>query len=162
RRYRFLAWQTVELFLNLTHHYLCCVQELNIEGLAKVTSKIADNTAATWQGREVEFEVTIFGQSADDFSHLGIIWTNIVPLGASQRDTMAIETDDKAHSYHFKFSTGVMGYFDIDLGNCNPEQLLRIRMLFNGKPVREWQEEQLQQVVQNGMRSELLILNEDE
>jgi len=114
-----------------------------------------------WEGRNVELEITIHGTPvATDYSHLGILWANIVPLTAMQRDTMAIETDDAIHSYRYKFSTGVMGYFVLEFKNCDPSQVRSIRMLLNGRSVRQWVGEDVQRIVEGGMRSELLIVSE--
>ncbi|MDP7131234.1 MAG: SGNH/GDSL hydrolase family protein [Planctomycetota bacterium] len=161
RRYRQFIFETVDFFLYNMDHFTYCLREVNLEGMAATIQTIANGTAPPWEGRNVELEITIHGTPVEsDYSHLGILWANIVPLTAMQRDTMAIETDDALHTYKYKFSTGVMGYFVLEFKNCDPSQVRSLRMLLNGRSVRQWVGEDIQRIVEGGMRSELLIVSE--
>jgi hypothetical protein len=161
RRYRHFVAKTVESFLYSVAHLGCCLDELNIQGLAMTAGKLADGAAPPWEGRNVEVEVTILGTRRKDYSHLGVLWSDIIPLAAAKRDTMAIETDGTVHAYRYKFSAGVMAYFTLELLNCETEQLRSIRLHLNGRSVREWVGEDLQRVINSQLRSELLILNDN-
>ncbi|MDA0838335.1 MAG: SGNH/GDSL hydrolase family protein [Planctomycetota bacterium] len=161
RRYRQFVFETADFFLYNMDHFTYCLREVNLEGTTSIIEKIANGTAPLWEGRNVELEITVHGTPVEtDYSHLGILWANIVPLTAMQRDTMAIETDNAIHSYRYKFSTGVMGYFVLEFKNCNPNQVRSIRMLLNGRSVRQWVGDDIKRIVDGGMRSELLIVSE--
>ena len=162
RRYGHFVGGTVNLFLHLAERFRFCTTEIDVGGLAKMVHRMADETTAPWLGRNVEFEVTVVGTPKDDYSHLGLYWSSIVPLRAPQRDGIAIETDGGLHAYRFKFDVGVLGYFVLDFKNSDPDQVRSIRMLLNDKPVGEWSGEGLQRIIDSGLRSELLIFGADE
>lgn len=160
RRYRHFVSETVQSFYQQVAHLSYRLHEQNLDGLRMTASKLAEGSALPWEGQSVEVEVTILGTPRDDYSHLGVLWSDVVPLAAPKRDTMAIETDGGVHSYRYKFNAGVMGYFTVELLNCEPSQLRSIRLHMNGRPVREWAGPDLQRVIDCQLRSELFVLND--
>jgi len=160
RRYSHFVGETVQNYFEHVAHLSYRLHEQNIDGLRVTASKLADGSALPWEGQSVEVEVTILGTPRDDYSHVGVLWSDVIPLAAVKRDTMAIETDGGIHSYRYKFRAGVMSYFTVELLNCEPNQLRSVRLHMNGRPVREWAGEELQRVIDCGLRSELFVLND--
>jgi len=162
RRYRHLAQETAGLFVNAVQHLCSCLDGVNLGGMEQVTRRTLDGTAKPWQARYVELEIVINAPPLDGFRHLAMYWTDIVPLHAVRRDTMAIVSDGKDHSYRMKFFIGVLGYFTLELRNFEFEHIQSLRMFVSGELCREWVGDALLSLKQDGMRGELLMMAENE
>lgn len=162
QRYRHFLGETLDFYVTAVKHLCFSLDDVNLEGLATAATALAEGTAKPWAGRRVDLEVTANVPPTKEYRGLGIFWTNVVPLSAPQRDTLAVQKDHKDHSYHFRFFVGVLGYFTVELNNCEIGQIRSIRLRFNDKLCREWTGEDLQALAQNRLRSELLMMVESE
>ena len=162
RRYRHLAQETAGFFINAVRHLCSYLDGVNLGGLEQVTSRLLDGTAKSWCDRHVELEIVVNAPPLDGFRHLGMYWTDIVPLRALQRDTMAVVSDGKDHSYRFKFFIGVLGYFTLELRSLELEHVRSLRMHVSGELCREYAGDGLSVLRENGMRGELLMMAEKE
>lgn len=162
RRYQHLVSQTIRFYLLAADQLRTCLDKGNVAGLAKAARALVEGTVKSWPGRRVDLEITANIAPSDEYRGVGILWTNVIPLSAPQRDTTATYKDGQDHTYRFRFFAGGLAFFTLELSQCTDDVVRSIRMSFNGKLCREWQAEQLQALKQNRLRSELLIITEDE
>ena len=162
RRFRHLVWDTAHFYIEVAEQYYSSLQDLNIDGLARLARELAEGRAAHAVGRRVDFEITMNVPPSDEFCFLGMHWTSVVPLAAPRRDLVAVQNDGNDHTVRFRFFVGVLGYFALELDHCDPDHVRSIRMKLNGEPTQEWRDDAIQRMKASGMRSELLMLNETE